>query len=265
MPLKQTGCPLYSQKNELMKQLTGLLGFVCILSLSLITSCGNDDDPVPQPSKGSITGTVDAYDDKTTSIADRSGFTVALGSTGKTATTDASGRFSFADVAYDSYDLTVSKTGFGTFKIFGVNLQSTSLNVPTITMGSVSTTAVTSLTYNNNQYNGVAGASYIYSTSPAPTTTNRGYTRSFLSTSNGVSSTNYTAFSAVRSNASNNVNGGFTADELYGFGFRTGQTVYLKMYGESLFSNAYLDPSTGKTVFPNLNSTSPAAISFIVP
>lgn len=248
-----------------MKQLSGLVAFMCLISLNLMTACGSDDDPTPQPSKGSITGTIDAYDDKTTSVAERSGFTVALGSTGKTATTDASGRFSFADLAYDSYDLTVSKTGFGTFKLFGVNLQSTTLNVPTITMGAVSTTAVTSLTYNNNQYNGVPGASYVYSTSPAPTTTNRGYTRSFLSTSNTVSNTNYTAFSPVRSNASNNVNGGFTADELYGLGFRTGQTVYLKMYGESLFSNAYLDPSTGKTVFPNLNTTSPAAISFIVP
>lgn len=248
-----------------MKQLIGLAGFVCILFVTLLTSCGNDDDPVPQPSKGTIIGTIDAYDDKTTAITDRSGFTVALGNTGKTATTDASGRFSFADLAYDSYDLTVSKTGFGTFKLFGVNLQTASLNIPNITMGAVSTTAVTGLTYNNNQYNGVAGASYIYSTSPAPTSTNRGYTRSFLSTSNTVSSSNYAAFSAVRSNASNNVNGGFTADELYGFGFRSGQTVYLKMYGESLFSNAYLDPSTGKTIFPNLNSTSPAAISFVIP
>jgi len=248
-----------------MKQLTGLLAFICLISLNMITACGSDDDPVPQPSKGTITGTIDAYDDKNNAIADRSGFTVALGSTGKTATTDASGRFTFADVAYDRYDLTASKTGFGTFKTFGVNLQSSTLNVPTITMGSVSTTAVTSLTYNNNQYNGVAGASYIYSTSPAPTTTNRGYTRSFLSTSNAVSSSNYTAFSAVRGNASNNVNGGFTADELYGFGFRSGQTVYLKMYGESLFSNSYLDPATGKTVFPNLNSNSPASISFVIP
>ena len=106
-----------------MKQLTGLLAFICLISLNMITACGSDDDPVPQPSKGTITGTIDAYDDKNNAIADRSGFTVALGSTGKTATTDASGRFTFADVAYDSYDLTASKTGFGTFKTFGVNLQ----------------------------------------------------------------------------------------------------------------------------------------------
>lgn len=241
------------------------LGLLIMLSPIVLSSCGSDDNPTPQPSKGTISGTIDAYDDKTTSVADRSGFTVTLGSTGKSATTDAAGKFSFADVSYDNYDLVISKTGYGTFKVFGVALQSSSVNIPTITMGAVSTTTVSNLTYNNNQYNGGAGASYIYSTSPTPTASSRGYTRAFLSTANSVSNTNYSAFSAVRSNASNNVNGGFTADELYGFGFKSGQTVYLKLYGESLFSNSYLDPGTGKTVFPNLNSSSPAAISFIVP
>ncbi len=239
--------------------------FVLICASGFLASCSKSDSGEPTPPTGTINGTIDAYDDKTNPATDKSGFTVILGSTGKTASTDAAGKFSFPGVPYDNYDIVVTKTGYGTFKLFGVSLQTSSTNVPTITMGAVSTTSVTSLTYNNKQYNGVPGASYIYSTSPAPSSTNRGYTRVFLSPENTVSNTIYTAFSSVRSNASNDVTGGFTADELYGLGFKSGQTIYAKMYGESLFSNSYLDPSSGKTVFPNLNPNSPAAISFIVP
>jgi hypothetical protein len=61
------------------------------------------------------------------------------------------------------------------------------------------------------------------------------------------------------------VSGGFTASELYAMGFSTGQTVFIKLYGDSYQSNDYDDPLTGKTVFPNLNQASAAAISFIMP
>lgn len=235
-----------------------------LCAITLLASCSKDSD-TPTVSRGSLSGTIIAYDDKTSSSSNASGFTVTLLPTGKTATTDAAGKFNFADLAYDSYDLTVSKTGYGTYKLFGVNLQSASQNIPSISMGAVSTTTVTAFTLNNTQYNGGPGVSYIYSTSPAPSSSNRGYTRAFLGTANDVSSSNYVAFSSVRSNQSNSVNGGFTADELYAMGFRTGQPVFIKLYGESAFSNSYLDPATSKTVFPNLNATSPSPITFIVP
>ena len=236
--------------------------FFCLL----ISACGKDDDPTPTVSKGIISGTVDVYDDKLTSLSDKSGFTVTISNlSGKTAVTDAAGKFTFTDVPYDSYDLSFSKTGYGTYKSFGVNHQSSSSIIPTVSLGAVSTTSVTALAFANNTYNGSPGVSYIYSTSPSPTTLNRGYVRVFFGSTSAVSSTNYINFSSTRGNASNNITGGFTADELYGLGLKPGQTVFLKLYGESVFSNAYDDPATGKFVFPNLNTTSPAAISFIVP
>ena len=48
-------------------------------------------------------------------------------------------------------------------------------------------------------------------------------------------------------------------------GFASGTEVYVKCYGESFWSNKYEDPALGITVFPNLNSTTAATISFIVP
>jgi hypothetical protein len=61
------------------------------------------------------------------------------------------------------------------------------------------------------------------------------------------------------------VSGGFTNDELFAMGFASGQTIYVKVYGESYISNDYTDPLTGKRVFPNLNANSAAPINFVIP
>jgi len=244
-----------------MKKIVSISIIACLVILG---SCKKDDN-TPTVNKGTLSGTIAGYDDKTVSNSDASGFTVALIPLGKTTTTDAAGKFSFSDLEYDSYDLSISKAGYGTHKVYGVNLQSSTLNVPLISMGATSTTTVTALTLNSTTYNGAPGVSYIYSTSPVPSPSNRSFTRAFLGTFADVSNTKYTAFSPIRSNQNNNVTGGFTLDELFAMGFRTGQTVFVKLYGESYFSNSYLDPSLGRTVFPNLNPNSPAAISFVVP
>ena len=56
-----------------------------------------------------------------------------------------------------------------------------------------------------------------------------------------------------------------TQTELINAGFTSGQTVYVKAYGESYWSNEYLDVNLNKKVFPNLNTVSANAVSFIVP
>jgi hypothetical protein len=114
-------------------------------------------------------------------------------------------------------------------------------------------------------YNAGPGVSYTYTVSPNPSVSNRGYVRAFLSTSPSVSSSNYTAYSTVRSVLSSPATGGFSLEELNGFGFTSGQTVYIKLYGESFISNDYTEPLTGKRIFPNLSTTSAPAISFVIP
>ena len=57
---------------------------------------------------------------------------------------------------------------------------------------------------------------------------------------------------------------GFSNDELTGFGFSKGQTIYIKAYGESVKGNDYDDPNLRKRIFPNLNATSAAHIFFVM-
>jgi hypothetical protein len=245
--------------------LQGILRFFLI---SLAVSCTKDDNSSTPTSGGRITGQVQVWNDKTTSLADRSGVTVSIDNlSGKSTTTDAEGKFAFDNIPFDSYNLSFSKSGYGTKKIFGVQ-HSTATSptaIPLVQFGAVCTTTVTAFSYNNNTYNGVPGASYIYSFNPAPSSSNRAYTRVFLSTEATVSNTNYIDFTDLKSASNNNVTGGLTADELYGMGFNPGQTVYARLYADSFKSNEYVDPATGKTIFPNLNTTTTTAISFIVP
>ncbi|RZK34624.1 MAG: hypothetical protein EOO61_13275 [Hymenobacter sp.] len=107
--------------------------------------------------------------------------------------------------------------------------------------------------------------SVLYSVAPIPTAINRGYVRYFLSTDPAVSSTNYTFTSPIVSVLNNNVTGGFTKEDLLTAGFKSGQTVYLRLYGESVQSNTYVDPNVGTRVFPNLNLTTVEAVSFVLP
>ena len=236
--------------------------------VTFLFSCSKDDNSSMATTGGKITGQVQVWNDKTTSLSDRSGVTVTIDNlTGKTATTDADGRFTFDDIPFDSYNLSFAKSGYGTTKIFGIQHNSSAAvtTVPLVQFGAVCGTSVTAFSYSGNTYNGVPGASYTYSFNPAPNSTNRAYTRVFVSTDATVSNTNYVDFTDLKSASNNNVTGWLTADELYGMGFNSGQTVFARLYADSFKSNEYVDPATGKTVFPNLNTTTTAAISFIVP
>jgi hypothetical protein len=55
-----------------------------------------------------------------------------------------------------------------------------------------------------------------------------------------------------------------TQQQLNDYGFSTGSTVYIRVYGDSYYSNNYLDP-TGGQIFPNINSNAVTSISFVVP
>lgn len=253
-----------------MRSLT--LTAILFISFQFLFSCKKNNSETP--SKGAISGTVALWTDKSTKLTDASGVVVTLSNLpGKTATTNSNGQYRFDDIPFDQYDLVFTKSGYGTYKIFGLSharpagspAQPVVTTIPSVQLGAFSTTNITSHTFLLNLFNAGPGVSYTYSVSPPPSTSNRGYVRAFLSTSSSVSSTNYMAYSTVRSVLSNPATGGFSIEELNGFGFSSGETVYIKLYGDSFVSNDYTDPATGKRIFPNLNSTSAPAISFIVP
>ena len=251
-----------------------------ILLLTLGTACkktstGGGTVPVVPPGVD-IKGSVNTYDDKGNALADKSGVKVTIHCRGNDSTfiqtTDANGAYLFPIKSFGLYDVTYEKTGMGTYYYGATNYYYSSAptapNVlPTVQFGSLATTQITGVTYIDATYNGAPGMSYTLTVTPDPNTNNRAYFRCYLSTDSTVSSSNFAAYTpAVRSLISNNATAGFTRDELVtNFGFTTGQKVWLKVYGESVQSNEYFDEKIGRKVFPNLNSNSPAAISFIVP
>jgi hypothetical protein len=257
-----------------MQKITYVVFLVTALAVSLISCKKEDKNEIVE--EGSIAGIVRLYDDKTNLSSSASGVTVSvIGMPNKTAITSADGKFTISGLPFDNYDLSFSKTGYGTYKIFGIdhrkqsNTSAGSTSVTqltrTISLGAVSGTSITALTAVDVTYNDSAGIEYGYSVAPEPSSANRGYIRAFVGKKHTTSSTEYLAFSNVKSILNNNSRGGFLATELYGFGFQSGDSVYVKLYGDSFNSNSYTDPVTGNTVFPNLNAVSAAAVGFIVP
>ena len=239
-----------------------------LLWLMMTASCTNKADETPAPAAGLLSGRIQLWDDKITTLTDNSGATVTVDDlTNTTAQTDGTGKYNFANLPYGLHDLTITKAGYGSYRLFGIShtANPTGTTLPAVQLGKLATTSVTSLSLSGTTYNGSPGVSVLYSVSPTPATANRGYVRYFLSTDKGVSNTNYAYASSVLSVLNNNTTGGFTKEELLTAGFTSGQTVYLRIYGESVQSNAYTDPNVGITVFPNSNPNTVAAVSFVMP
>jgi hypothetical protein len=94
---------------------------------------------------------------------------------------------------------------------------------------------------------------------------NTRYIRYFFSTESDVSNEDYEAVLDAFEAQINPYNLNLTTASLEALGFQSGQTVYVKCYGESFWSNQYDDPDLGTTVFPNLNMNAADAVSFVVP
>ena len=237
------------------------LGFVAVM---LFNSCGGGEDEEitpPNPTSADILGSVNLYDEGTTQI-DNSNMTVRAEGTSKSATTDADGDFVLSDVTFGVYTLIYEKSGYGTFKRF--NLQHA--NGSTIisenpSLGEVSTTQVTGLEAS------VSGNDIMLSvtTDPGGSNGNTRYIRYFLSADSDVSDMNYTYHSPGLIAQINPLELAITSDDLTNAGFSSGETVYVKVYGESFWSNEYEDPDLGRKVFPNLNMNSVDAVSFVIP
>ncbi|WP_420150835.1 carboxypeptidase-like regulatory domain-containing protein [Spirosoma sp.] len=245
-----------------------IVAITCLIGLSFLVSCSQNSNENPAPAGGVLSGTVQLWDDKTNTLTDNSNVVVTVDNLASTsAVTDASGKYSFASLPYDLHDFTFTKAGYGTYKLYGVSHSSNAngTTLPAIQLGKLATTSVTSLTVSGSTYNGSPGVSVLYSVAPTPTATNRAYVRYFLSTTADVSNTKYMYASPILSVLNNNTTGGFTKEDLLTASFKSGQTIYIRLYGDSVQSNSYTDPNVGVRVFPNINTTTVPAISFVMP
>ena len=235
-----------------------------LMSLLIFTSCSKDDDPTPEPiTKANIIGSVNLYDEGVTQI-DNSNMTVQVQGTGLSAITDADGDFTLLDIPFGTYAIIFEKSGFGTFKKFDLehtNTGSSTIITENPSLGESSTTQVTALTSSVNGND----IQISITTNPAGNNGNTRYVRYFLSADPNVSNENYTYYSPGLVSQINPFEITLSQNNLSGAGFSSGQTVYVKVYGDSFWSNEYDDPDLGRKVFPNLNMTSANSVSFVVP
>ena len=237
------------------------ISIALLFTLSL-WSCDKDDDP-PVGTEGNVSGAVNLYDDGVNPLSNDSMVVSILGSNPLISdTTDSQGRFDFKDLAYGTYFLTFTKPGYGFTMINNVyhHSENTALSQKP-SFGQFSTTEVTSLSTKDT-----LGSIYIYSsTIPIGNIQNPRYIRVFFHHSDAVNFLNFENYSQVIKVEGNPAEYRLNPHALEDMGFNPGETVWIKVYGESYYSNAYIEPVKGQHVFPNLNMHSAAATSFVVP
>ncbi len=235
-----------------------------VFALFLLVSCGGDDSDPDPDTVANISGSVLLFTEGSAPASSNSGMKVSVEGLGSqfSVLTDAAGKFVLEDVPFGTYTLLYEKEGYGTFKRPGLEHKAGGTVLTDIpSLGQLSTTKVTQL---NASPNGT-GVEVSVTTDPGGNSGNRRYVRFFFSTQSTVSSTNYQVVSGTFISQENPFGRTFTRTELAALGLAPGTVVFIRAYGDSVFSNSYVDPVTNKTVFPNLNPTSAPGVSVTIP
>jgi hypothetical protein len=95
--------------------MTRLNIIVLIFYLLVVGACKKECDRLPT---GVVIGFVKLYSDNDPDLSDFSGVLATLENTNISSTTDATGKFTFEGVSPGTYDITLTKPGFGTVKYF---------------------------------------------------------------------------------------------------------------------------------------------------
>lgn len=245
--------------------------FLIILVNSFLSSCTSGsheelffNDVIESASKSSISGYVNLYDEGTFPMEDKSGMQIKIEELSSfSATTDKNGYFTLKDVPFGTYTLIYEKTGYGTYKKYQhKHYTSSTFITHSPSLGKKSTTQINNITAK------VEGDSIAlsFTTNYIGAENNKFYyIRYFLSSSPSVSDSFYSYYSPTLMIQKHNNALILTKSDLLNRGFHSGEKLYIKIYGDSYFSNVYDDPFLGKKIFPNLNRISFADSNFIVP
>jgi len=233
----------------------------CLLMVVLIGSCSKSDSPTNSTS-GNITGSVNLYDEGIVSESNE-GMTVSIEgiSPSVSAITNTEGKFLLVNVPFGTYTLVYSKAGYGTYKKFNVVHQANSLGYTYLTdqmsLGKLSTTTVNDLKAE------LDGDNLILTITTGGDLSKRRYIRRFYHNTPAVSSLIYTVDNGVTVLLPYSTQAIVSKSELNALGFASGTPLWIKVYGESFWSNVFIE--SGATVFPNLNAASADAVMVQVP
>lgn len=222
---------------------------IFLFTILVAFGCKKDDDPKPT---GSIVGFVNLFAKSGTLLDDFSGATVSIDNTKIISTTDEYGKFELKNVTPGTYDITITKPGFGEYRQFsipyaggpapgGIPTINTYTGIsPTIVIGEIPSSSVTSFKFVSNDstlaLNGTTSAT-------------NGAVLIFLSKGATVSNKIYDhfVFATVE-------NGVFNFDLLNAF--QQGSNFKAVAYTANVNSTIYIDRNTNKRIYTSLGSAS---------
>lgn len=275
-------------KTKKMKKLNNIKLALIALTLVFATACSKNSsehaliNPTTeqQNATASIQGRVELVDLDGNKLSDHSGILISANNGSFTTTTDQSGQFTLKAIPFGQYQISYSKTGYGSGLFASINHQTTAqqftLIEKTALMNQVSNIQVTSLQIKDmSNEPGIAAlidlgiASGSVSIKPVFFNNNNQQKafRLFFSTNQQVDAKQYQAVkkifvSGLNDNANNYQ---FTTTELEKMGFKKGQTVYVNAFGDGNVDDQFTHPENGTTVFPSLAATGSGVSSFQVP
>lgn len=241
---------------------TYLLLFLTIPFLGFYSCKEKNTQPPPTATGANLKGAVSLYSDGLTSLPNE-GMTVRIENSDPVISveTNSNGEYLFEDLLFGTYNLVFEKENYGVYKIYSILHKNGTTDIAvTPSLGEKSTTEVLELTQSLFEQDILVS---VYC-APAASTSNSNYLRYFLGLTPQVSSGQHTDFSAGFTSNIDPYVITFTQTQLNNFGFDSGTTVYIKVYGDSFWSNTYVDPDEGN-MFPNLNPNTVDPISFVVP
>jgi hypothetical protein len=232
--------------------------------------------------RGNISGGIQLYDMDGKAIVDASGATITIAQSNVSTQTNSAGKWTLDSIPFGTYDITISKPGFGTSRITG--LYHAAINHATTNVGSnrylsmISTISITKVVVRKHSESAPEIAALIASGlikedgilfNPVfvNSSADDKAVRFFFSTSPDVSSTNFMVTEKQRFSGkeTETENDNFKLSWWIDNGFTPGQTIYLKAYGDARISDDYEDAVSGLTIFPSLSGNGSPVVSFVLP
>lgn len=258
-----------------------------IIGMAVITSCKKEDNPELDNPVTKMAGKVILYDNYYGPILEgRAGTQVQLTGEfqGFDATTDITGRYEFSGIPDGNYSITLSRDGFASMQINGIQFSQGSPNltvqgeyqmVPSVTMGRISESYFDSTEVKvvyNTEFLGIdstvippediidtTSAELRFSTTVLPYTpvpdAKYGYRLFIGKSSNNSKITNYmaTQYGTVPA-ATGELELVWTQSEWQNLGFTFEDNVFIRIYGDAVIPITY-EVTGGQTVFPALSDS----------
>lgn len=245
--------------------------YLAIISLIVFSSCEDDDPKTNSDSittKANIEGAVNLYDEFGQSVSnERMKINIEGNSFQFIAETEKQGEYLLQNVPYfTNYTILYQKTGFGTYKIYNYDHEYTGSvgvvdEIPNLSQISSAYTTALLINVNNDTVNfqvSIAGGSE----------NGERKLRVLFHSIPEISNAIYSHYTSKLTTTGNAQTIRLTKEMLEEIGLSSGTLYYAQVYGDSYYSNAYIDDYNMKHVLPNLGFNDDVAVptaTFVMP